>query len=105
MTEAEWQRQVLALAERHGWRSMHVRRSQARAGRWSTTTSVAGWPDLLLWRPGRVVAAELKAENGALSLAQRAVLDELAEAGLEVHVWKPSDLDEVLAVLTAEVAA
>lgn len=105
MTEAEWQRQVLDLAALHGWRAMHVRRSQARAGRWSTTTSVVGWPDLLLWRPGRVVAAELKAEGGRLSLEQRAVLDELAEAGLEVHVWRPSDLDEVVAVLSGNASA
>ena len=42
--------------------------------------NLPGWPDLLLWRPGRVVAAELKSEVGKPTDEQVAVLASLGVA-------------------------
>lgn len=74
---------------------MHVRRSVVREGRWATATSTAGWPDLVLWRPGSLLFVEVKTDVGRVTSDQRAVLDSLAAAGAEVHVWRPRDFDDV----------
>lgn len=101
-TEAEFQAQVVELATMLGWKYLHVRKSigrrDGRAG-WQTTTNLKGWCDLLLWRPGRILAVELKAENGRTTAEQEEVLISLAAAGVEAHVWRPSDFDEITATL------
>lgn len=98
-SEAAFQEQVTDLARMTGWRCMHVRRSIGKGHRWTTATSVAGWPDLILWRPGRIIAAELKSQAGQVTSDQARVLASLEEAGMETHVWRPADLDEVAATL------
>src|SRR5690606_29558723 len=90
-TEAEFQAQVVELATITGWRHLHVRRTVGRGRKWTTSTNLAGWPDLLLWKPGRVVAAELKSAKGKTTAEQEDVLASLAAAGIETHVWRPSD--------------
>lgn len=105
VTEAAWQQTVLDGAHACGWRSMHVRRSQGRrAGQpaWQTTTSCAGWPDLILWRPGELLAVELKSNRGTLTRDQQAVLGSLERAGVETHVWRPRDWDRVRARLARQ---
>lgn len=99
--EAAWQGQVLDLAHALGWRTMHVRRSIGKGRRWTTATSVVGWPDLVLWseRHKRVVFVELKSESGLLSADQVEVLESLRAAGQQAYVWRPSDLDEAHRVL------
>jgi hypothetical protein len=93
LSEADLQAQVVELAGMLGWRVLHVRRSIGKGNRWTTATSVVGWPDLFMWHPAwrRVVAAELKAEKGRATTEQTAVLASLALAGIETHLWRPSD--------------
>lgn len=100
VSEREWQSTVLELARSLGWRSMHVRTSRGKNGH-ATTTSVVGWPDLVLWSETqrRVLFAELKSETGQLSDQQDAVLASLRAAGQEVAVWRPADFDAAVAVL------
>jgi hypothetical protein len=98
-TEAAFQGQVVELARMTGWKTMHVRRSVGKGHRWTTSTSVVGWPDLILWRPGRIIAAELKSDTGQVTCDQALVLASLEEAGMECHVWRPRDLDEIAGVL------
>lgn len=103
ISEADWMKQVVQLAETLGWKVLHVRRSLGRRNgkrAWQTTTSITGWPDLLMFRPGRIVAAELKSETGRPTADQVEVLAGLAAAGVETFVWRPSDLDRVAAVLS-----
>lgn len=102
MTEEEWQRQVVELAGILGWKHLHVRRTIGRGGRWTTSTNLKGFPDLMLWHEGmrRVVAAELKSERGRLSPEQVDVLRSLRAAGMEAYVWKPSDLGDVKRLLS-----
>ena len=95
MSEAEWQGWVVTTARRFGWLAYHP---------YDSRRSEAGFPDLVLVRDDMLVFAELKRERGNLTGAQQAWLAALAgPAGLatnvQVHVWRPSQLDEVLELL------
>lgn len=102
-TEAEWQEHVIEAAHLFGWRHLHVRRSIGKGRKWTTATNVRGWPDLFLWNETqrRTMAVELKSATGVVEPDQEAVLASLAAAGLEVHVWRPADLDDALRALKA----
>ena len=96
ISESEWQREVIAIAHAGGWSVMHVRRSRSSH---LTATSLAGWPDLVLFRPGRLLFRELKRDGGKLRPEQAEVLDGLAAAGADVDVWRPADRAKVEATL------
>jgi len=100
VTEADLQRQVIELAHLCGWQTMHVRRSIGAGQQWTTSTSIAGWPDLTLWRAGAFLLVELKAERGRLTAEQHAVLSSLRAAGVDARCWRPSDWPEIEATLT-----
>jgi hypothetical protein len=91
----EFQPIVVDLAHLYGWRAMHVRRSIGKGSRWTTATSIKGWPDLFLYHPGkrRNYAVELKSETGELSPEQAIVLEELENSGVPADLWMPQDLD------------
>lgn len=99
MTEAEFQAQVVELATITGWRHLHVRRTIGRGRKWTTSTNLAGWPDLLLWRPGRIIAVELKTDVGKVTDDQEDVLRSLSDAGVEAFVWRPADWDVIASTL------
>ena len=101
ISERDWQAQVVELAHKLGWKHMHVRTSRGKGGRHTTATNVDGWPDLFLWneRQQRTIFAELKSAKGVVSDDQRAVLRSLLLAGQEVHIWRPDDLEYVMACL------
>ncbi len=80
---------------------MHVNRS--RAGEQNLTATGLdgkGWPDLVLFRPPRRLAIEVKKELGTVTAEQAAWLALLAACGFETMVARPSDRDRVLALLT-----
>jgi hypothetical protein len=53
----------------------------------------SGWPDWVIGaRPGGVLVRELKREHLNPTRAQQEWLDILEAAGLDVGVWRPSDL-------------
>lgn len=99
ITENEWQKNVIDLAHLFGWQVAHFRPAQTTKG-WRTPVAAdgAGWPDLVLVRD-RILAVELKREKGKVAAAQQEWLDALQAAGAEVHVWKPSDLEQVAETL------
>lgn len=108
VSEAVFQQQVVELATICGWTCLHVRRSIGRRGgkqAYQTTTSIKGWVDLLIWRPGQIIAVELKSEKGRLTEEQRECLAGLAAAGVPVYVWRPSDFEELARVLAPKRAA
>ncbi len=108
LTEAQWQRTVTDFADLSGWRFMHAptvtvtRKRAAGPITYAETTTKGtlgrGWPDLVLVRE-RVVYAELKADDGYLSEAQKDVRDALRDAEAEWYLWRPRDWAEVQAVL------
>lgn len=102
-TEAEWQQQVVQLAEILGWQWLHVRKSLGRRdGKrgWQTTTNLKGWVDLTLWHPRHgLIFVEFKSAGGKVTPEQEAVHVSLRAAGQRVFVWRPGDLEDVQRVL------
>ena len=101
VTEAAFQQTVIDLATLLGWHHLHVRRSRVRDDQWATSTNIAGWPDLFLWHPlqRRQIAAELKSDRGSPTADQLIVLASLAESGVEAHIWRPRDWDDIERIL------
>ena len=102
--EDTWQRQLVDLAAILGYHWLHVRPGIRQSGAWSVPVSGTlgvGWPDLVLVRERdrRIVFVELKAPGGKLTADQQRVLGILRDAGAEVYVWWPHQLDEAYAVL------
>lgn len=96
MREADWTRTVIETAQLNSWRVAHFRPAQTAKG-WRTPMSGnAGFPDLVLARGGDVLLAELKVASGRLSHEQRLWLDHLGPHGC---VWRPADIDAVIARL------
>ena len=94
-SERLWQDKVVQLARICGWHVDHTPTMRDGSGHWATG-GLKGKPDLWLLRdgePAEVIYAELKTEKGRLSPEQKQVLSLLHRAGLEVHVWRPSDFD------------
>ena len=104
MTEAQFQRQVLALAKMTGWRTAHFRPAMNARGDWRTPVAGdgKGFPDLLLVRGGKLLAVELKTDRGTLSPEQREWRDALLAAGVDWRLWRPRDWDAIEATLKGE---
>lgn len=92
VTERELQTAVIECARLLGWRVAHFRPAlTARGWRTPVEGDGAGFPDLVLARPGRLIFAELKSERGRVSDEQNAWLDALATPGVVRAVWFPRD--------------
>lgn len=61
---------------------------------WNSQHSAPGWPDYVIVGPSGVIYVELKSQNGRVTKNQDEWLRILADAGQEVHVWRPSDLEQ-----------
>jgi hypothetical protein len=93
LTEREFSLQVYDLLALLSWCRYHT---------WRSKHSRAGYPDESCWRTGdRHLWLELKREKGKLSDAQKDTIRGMLEAGDEVYVVRPSDLDDLAAVLQA----
>lgn len=97
MTEAEFQKQVVQIAKMLDWLVMHTRPAINKSGKWSTPIQGhKGFPDLCLAHASRgTLFAELKAEKGRVSPEQALWIDTLRASGQEVHLWRPSQLQEI----------
>ena len=83
VTEAQWQNTVVEAAQLLGWWVFHDHDSRKNQ---------AGFPDLVLIRPPRVMFLELKRETGKLTTAQGEVLGLLEDCpGVESRVARPSN--------------
>ena len=85
---------VVVLAKRCGWLVYHT---------YDSRRSEAGFPDLVLVKPGHpVIFAELKRQDIKLpSGQQQAWLRSLGGAtGVEAHLWRPDDWPTIEAILT-----
>lgn len=95
MAEKELLQNVRTLAGHLGYRVYHTHDSRR---------SEPGFPDLVLARTGRVLFCELKRENGHITTEQASWLFTLDRAGVETHVYRPSQWlsGEIEAVLKGE---
>ena len=100
-SEADFQRAVIDLAHLYRWRVAHFRPAMMRSGRWATPVQGdgAGFPDLILVRARRLLALELKSDKGRATPAQIEWLADLAHAGVEAHVIRPGDWDQLVELL------
>lgn len=98
--EERFQKEVMRLAKLNGWRSAHFRKSMTKRGNWVTAVAGdgKGFPDLVLVRE-RVIVVELKATTKPTD-DQLLWHEAFRAAGIDVYVWYPSDIDEVIAVLS-----
>ena len=91
ITEKRWQADVIAAATMFGWACYHT---------FDSRRSAAGFPDLVLCRPPRLIFAELKTERGRVGPRQQEWIDLLiACPGVEVFTWRPSDHAAMLRTL------
>ena len=98
LSEDAWKARVMDAAKLHGWRRVHIRNVHTGGGRWRVPyEGDGGLPDLVLARGGRVLLVELKTDKGGFRPGQE---EWLAAAGEHGHLWRPSDWDRVLEVLT-----
>jgi len=89
---------VVDVARLGGW--------ELRYHTWSAQKSPRGFPDWCFCKPPRLVFAELKSQDGPVRPEQRAWLDALSDVpGVEVYLWRPSDYDEIVRVLTGRAPA
>lgn len=88
--EKEWQGEVVALLQWHGWSVYHA---------WSSLHSEAGFPDLFCIhkRTGDRFGAELKREGGVLSEHQLRWMALFDLARIDWYCWRPSQISEVIA--------
>jgi len=95
ISEKMFMQQVIQIATLTGWNVFHAYDSRRCPG--------PGFPDLTMVHPQRgFLMAELKSEHGRVTAAQQQWLDALSAAGVEVAVWRPSDLDgAIVARLTS----
>ncbi len=92
--EEAFQQWVINAAVQLGWNReliYHTRDSRR---------STKGFPDLVLCRPPRLIWAELKMPGKKLTEAQTFWAWALKESGQEVYVWRPTDMDTILEVLS-----
>lgn len=106
ITEAQYQRTVTSLATATGWKWWHVSDARRSAGgRTTGDRAVAGLTDLIMAHPTRgYVFAELKRQDGKVRDSQREAFEAMAPAALasrnvRVHVWRPSDYDDIVVPL------
>lgn len=90
ISEAVFSQQVIALARLQGWEVYHP---------WLSINSAAGWPDLALCRPPRLLLAELKSERGTATPAQRRWLELVDGCTVAAHLWRPSDWEMITRAL------
>jgi VRR-NUC domain len=111
VTELDFRRQVIGIAEILGWEHVGFRAAQTVHG-WRTPvtgTLGKGWPDLTLVRrrDRRLIFAELKARGRKTSPDQDRVLDVLRSLEydaapaprIEVFVWQEGDIEAIAQVL------
>src|SRR4051794_14872899 len=97
LSEKQFQTQVLDLAALMGWTTAHFHdsRREVRPGVHVGDRAAAGFPDVVLARPPKLLVVELKAEKGRVSDAQRGWLQLLERCGVDVRVWRPSSWPEI----------
>jgi hypothetical protein len=93
--EGDFQKDVVEAAETLGFLCYHTYRSDR---------SQAGFPDLVMVKPPRVIFAELKRQKGKPKPAQEMWLAALGQCmyegkAIEVYLWRPGDMDALLEIL------
>lgn len=97
--EKDFLRTILDCARLHGWTSAHFGSTVKLVRRGGAAIPIpdkgaAGFPDLVLVRPPRILFAEVKVRQ-PLSAEQAEWMRLLLACGCEAYVWRPSDWPEI----------
>jgi hypothetical protein len=96
VSEKDFRQQVATWAEERSWLAYWT---------WNSKHSPAGFPDLVVCRPPRLIIAELKTQHAQPPKGRQAEwLDwlgqcQLVGCSLEVYLWRPLDEDAILEAL------
>ena len=85
------------MAFSRGWKYYHAPDNKPINGRIQKV--IPGFPDLVLVKENRLIFAELKKEVGRTTPEQDSWLAALKATGVEVYVWRPSQLPAVVQIL------
>jgi len=108
LTEREWKRQVLALAQLYNWKTASfgntVKIVRGKEGyKTIPDKDATGFPDLILVRGQMIIFAELKLDKKSkLTEAQQEWLEMLRRVGSKqiiVAVWRPQDIEAIEHIL------
>ena len=104
LSEADFQKMVVDMAHRLGWKTFAVRRSaavSAETGKVVSYVTSEGWPDLVLVKGDKIIFWELKSDTGLLEPKQHEWLTalEAVETVHQVGCVRPRDWAEVKATL------
>lgn len=91
ISEKQFQAQIVELARWNNFVVYHT---------FDSRRSEAGFPDLILIRPPRLIVVEVKSQTGRVTPAQEAWLQRFQECGIETHVWRPDHWAVVTAALS-----
>ncbi len=106
MNERDFSRTFSDLFKALGYEGYHVQDQTIYARR-----TVKGFPDWVLWKPGRHLFVELKGEGGEyfgpdekqkrgdLTPEQAQCLEELKESEAEVYCFWPDQIEEIATIL------
>ena len=95
-SEGDFETWFKDAAQLAGWQVYHTRDSRG---------SDEGFPDWVLWKPGRLIFAELKDDKRQPTPKQRAWLEGLQTVAdvpgspVEVYLWRPADRTAIERVL------
>lgn len=101
MTGEQLKEQVLDLAALRGWKRAHFRKARSNKG-WRTPVQAdgQGFPDLILVKPGRMIAAECKGQRESLTVEQVNWLQLLDTVpGITADVWRPAHWKRIERIL------
>lgn len=103
MSEAELLAAVRKLARLLKWRVAHFRPGRTSTG-WRTPceADAKGFPDLVMTKGSRLIAAELKSARGRTTDEQLAWLGAFRDCGAEIYIWRPADWPAIVELLTAK---
>lgn len=104
ITEANFQRTVIELAQLGRWRIHHQRPARTKRGWRTAIQGHAGFPDLVLVRPPDCLFVELKSDTGKPSPDQIAWARVIERCGLHILVWRPRDMERVKRILLGRMA-
>jgi hypothetical protein len=94
MRERDFQAMVVEAAGYLGWRAYHT---------FDSRRSAPGFPDLVLVKPPRMLALEIKTERGKVRPEQIAWLADLGQVpGVTALLVRPSDWDRLEQLLMGE---
>ncbi len=89
-SEKEFQARVVKLAKECGWKCFHV---------YDSRRCEEGFPDLILLRSTRLIAAELKVGKNKLTKEQIEWLGAFGIARAEAYLWTPGMMPEIVKTL------